>query len=72
MALANKCDACGRFYKYYDDIKIDDYVTNGIGFLNLTRVGDCRYVSKKVDLCPECMKKVMAYINSLGGNENDK
>ena len=54
MAMAKKCDRCGKLYEGYQ-IKDDDEGTNGIAEVGIG-ITD-RYMVKKVyDLCPECEK----------------
>ena len=52
MALAKKCDRCGKLYESYNTTN-DSKNINGIMTLNLD---DLRkyYSHKPLDLCPEC------------------
>ena len=52
MALAKKCDRCGKFYEAYNTAKDSENI-NGIMTLNLD---DQRkyYSHEPLDLCPEC------------------
>ena len=53
MAIARKCDRCGKFYEYYP--KGNKVQHNGVQRIYITITGD--YDSgKQCDLCPECMK----------------
>lgn len=63
MALAKKCDVCGKLYeRYNEENNIED--VNGIMFLNIDRVG--KYFSHgTMDCCPECMKNIKEFIENL-------
>ena len=52
MALAKKCDRCGKLYEAYNTTKDSENI-NGIMTLNLD---DQRkyYSHEPLDLCPEC------------------
>ena len=52
MALAKKCDRCGKFYEAYNTTNDSENI-NGIMTLNLD---DLRkyYSHKPLDLCPKC------------------
>ena len=52
MALAKKCDRCGKFYEEYNT-KYDGKNINGILLLNI----DCHekyYTHGLIDPCPDC------------------
>ena len=52
MASACKCDACGKLYEskgYSPDVTIDIY--------------HHVYGSSRIDLCPECQKKLEKFIH---------
>ena len=52
MALAKKCDRCGKLYEEYNT-KEDCKKINGIALLNI----DCHekyYLHGPIDLCPDC------------------
>lgn len=72
MAIAKKCDICGKLYEVYNT-KNDEENTNGFMFLNL----DCErdyYTHEPIDCCPECMESIRNCIDRLknGGLENKK
>ena len=52
MALAKKCDRCGKFYEAYNT-KNDRENISGIMTLNLDDNGKF-YSHEPLDLCPEC------------------
>ena len=69
MALAKKCDRCGKFYDEYNFAK-DDKNINGIMTLNLD-AQDHYYTHKPLDLCPSCkdsFEKWLKFLNNKGEN----
>lgn len=69
MAMAKKCDICGKFYETYN-IKHNENKTSGLMFLNVDEYR--KYFSNTViDCCPECMKSIKNHIDLLrnGGLE---
>lgn len=63
MALARKCDICGKFYERYNE-RPDPKNTNAIMFVNITANGNyCD--NSTADCCPECMSFIRAHIESL-------
>ena len=52
MAIARKCDRCGKFYDYYP--KGYDIQYNGVQRIYRDRGESLRH-STAYDLCPECM-----------------
>lgn len=63
MAVAKKCDICGRLYESYNEPNNEDKI-NGLMFLNIDK--NQRYFSHKaMDCCPECMKKIKEFIEEL-------
>ena len=70
MAIAKKCDVCGKLYESYN-IKYDSKKPNGVKFLSIDNNG--KYFSyEALDLCPECMKSIMSYIESLKEEKKDE
>ena len=71
MALAKKCDRCGKFYQHYPTGNksqcntIEKFQRNAAGE---TINGGC---SSKCDLCPECMAEFEKFMAS-GGIFNDQ
>ena len=54
MAIARKCDRCGKLYEAYN-VGEDDDRMNGIAEANI-EITD-RYMIREVfDLCPECKR----------------
>lgn len=53
MAMANKCDRCGKLYEHYPtDNKLQ---FNAIRRMQRNAIGDTINHSYAIDLCPECM-----------------
>ena len=68
MAVAKKCDRSGNFYEYYagnTEFKNSEK-SNAILFLDYDTKGGY-WVNKSYDLCPDCMRKLEAFIK----NEKD-
>ena len=60
MALAKKCDRCGKFYEWY----VSDDGANAVGLCQVNRIGDRWIVNKSgYDLCPECLREFDAFMN---------
>ena len=64
MALAKKCDRCGKFYDEYNFAK-DDKNINGIMTLNLDEQ-DHYYTHEPLDLCPSCKDSFEKWLNKKG------
>lgn len=69
MALAKKCDRCGKFYDAYNSAK-DDKNINGIMTLNIDEQ-DRYYTHKPLDLCPSCKCSFEKWLNKKG-DKNDQ
>ena len=64
MALAKKCDMCGKFYDEYNFSK--DYKNiNGIMILNLD-MNDYYYTNRPLDLFPSCKNSLKKWLNKKG------
>lgn len=71
MAIAKKCDICGKLYEQYN-VKEDPCNTNGLMFLNLDHKRDY-FTSKALDCCPECMGSIRNHVDALrNGNLEGK
>lgn len=58
---AKKCDKCNQ---YYDEYKIYFKKTNGnIVHTNRIKLGDTLNVYDGFDLCPSCMRQILAFLN---------
>lgn len=63
MAMAKKCDRCGKLHEYYDGIEVfnDSEKANGVLFIDRD-LNNSYWSRKSYDLCQECMKKLEAFI----------
>lgn len=70
MAIAKKCDICGKLYEIYNVVKDVDNV-NGLMYLNIDAKGNY-YSHGRIDCCPKCMKSIKNHIDMLrnAGLEN--
>lgn len=54
MALAKRCDRCGKFYEYY----ITTDKVNAVGLFKISQNGNIWAPDKSgYDLCPECLRE---------------
>lgn len=53
MALAKKCDRCGKLYEHYPNGKKSQY--NAIKRVSKAENGRIMDEEMSIDLCPECM-----------------
>lgn len=73
--IAYKCDRCGKYYEEYkkdlydlserfidDGLKRKGDYVDGI-IISSNKNGQCGGVSKHIDLCPECMEELMAFLD---------
>ena len=68
MALAKKCDRCGKLYEHYPDGSKQQY--NAIRRLYKTENGGITSAGVSIDLCPKCMEAFdMFMIKGKFGNE---
>ena len=63
MALAKKCDICGKLYETYNFRK-NQFKPSGIIFVNVC-ADDTYYSGNVIDCCPECMNTITDAIKSL-------
>lgn len=68
MAIARKCDVCGKLYEPY---KIDykNNEINGFGLLYKSTTHDCLTKGKNFDCCEECLNKI---INMIDNDKHEK
>lgn len=73
--IAYKCDRCGKYYEEYkkdlydlperfidDGLKRKGDYVDGI-IICSNKNGQCDGMSKHIDLCPECMEELMAFLD---------
>lgn len=63
MAIAKKCDLCGKYYDSYNEKK-DSNNTNGIMFINIDDQQKF-YKNDLIDLSPECMESIKKHVERL-------
>ena len=63
MALAKKCDICGKLYETYNFRK-NQNKPSGIMLVNVC-AGDEYFSGDVIDCCPECMNTITDAINGL-------
>ena len=62
MALAKKCDRCGKFYEHYPvGNRPGEY--NAVAKVRRGSNGGTEYTSKPLDLCSDCMELLEIFIN---------
>ena len=66
MALAKKCDICGKLYETYNFRK-NQNKPSGIMLVNVC-AGDEYFSLDVIDCCPECMNTITDAINGLKPN----
>ena len=64
MAIAKKCDICGKLYEEYNVRQSKDNF-DGFMLLNIDRNGDY-FHGPACDCCPGCMNFIMEHIKILG------
>lgn len=57
MALAKKCDRCGKLYEHYSDF-------NSCMAIVVDKYGHIGATSKKNDLCPDCMQALTDFMEA--------
>lgn len=73
MALAKKCDRCGKFYEHYPIGNIPGEY-NALEKVRLGKHGAVEYRSSDMDLCPDCMNSFVKFMkgSKVVGVENNK
>ena len=61
MALAHRCDRCGKYYDDNDirkqgDVSVDDSVVVGIAYVHWNTI------DRRLDLCDSCVKKLKDFM----------
>ena len=68
MAIAKKCDICGKLYERYNELE-DQNKPNGFRLMSIDE-NKKYYVYEVTDCCPDCMESILQHIKRLKG-END-
>ena len=63
MAIAKKCDVCGKLYELYN-LEHDEDKPNGITFLNIDYIQE-HYYHDDLDCCPQCMNSIKDHLLML-------
>lgn len=65
MAIARKCDICGRYYDPYNNTGCLRK-SNGVTFISVTNSEEVS-TNERYDCCPECIEKVSSFIETMKG-----
>ena len=69
MAIAKKCDICGKLYERYNELE-DQNKPNGFELISIDPEGKF-YGYGDIDCCPDCMESILQHIERLKGGRND-
>lgn len=67
MALARKCDRCGKLYEIYYATGLPDDLSK----VSTIRTGNNNAENMIRDLCPECMKEFIEWYKKGQEQENE-
>lgn len=68
MAIANKCDICGRLYEFYETRVPKVGEVNSFRYMYTTP--NREMIGREyIDCCPKCMKSIIEHIESLKKGE---
>ena len=67
MAIAKKCDICGKLYERYNE-RENQNKPNGFRLMSIDE-NKKYYAYKVTDCCPDCMESILQHIERLGGKE---
>lgn len=72
MALAKKCDRCGRFYEPISK-NIRRHMVNSIGLISRQNTNNGHTVLDVIDCCESCLMEFEQWLNkgTEGDTEND-
>lgn len=62
MAIAKKCDRCGKYHDIYND-KENPHKINSIIPANANYKNQC-YSHKIINLCPDCMNELKKWLEN--------
>lgn len=69
MAMAKKCDRCGKLYEYYPTGKLIG--NNAIRRLCKNEYGGIIFQDNTIDLCEKCMSEFDEFMTK-GGSSDEK
>lgn len=72
MALARKCDICGKLYEPYERCYGNSEGMNGLALVKLNERQGFDRITEVVDACPECLWSVLDHIHTLKGIPTEK
>lgn len=66
MAMAMKCDVCGKFFDNKNDAGYIEYYILSLACVGLRADGDhrCSYHRDEYDLCPVCVEKIRELLDT--------
>ena len=68
MAIAKKCDICGKLYERYNEER-DDKRPNG--FKLISNDSERKFDGYgAIDCCPDCMESILQHVERLKGDRN--
>ena len=67
MAMAKKCDRCGKLYEHYPKGKLIG--NNAIRRLCKNEYGGIIFQDNTIDLCQECMDEFEKFMTKGGSND---
>lgn len=74
MALARKCDICGKYYEPYNIANSGPETRttqNGVVFVSVDN-NEKYFSAKPMDCCPECLNSIKRHIDDLKGENYGK
>lgn len=66
MAIARKCDRCGKLYEHYP--KNNKLQYNAIRFIQRNAISRTADLGSIMDLCPECMNEFEKFMSNFQKN----
>lgn len=66
MALAKKCDICGKLFEHYER---KNGGINGISFIHNSYIGNQYKTVTAMDACPGCLESIYTHLKKLGYEE---
>lgn len=69
MAIAKKCDICGKLYERYNEERNAEN-PNAVQFVSDDSKGKY-FAYGIIDCCPDCMESILQHIKRLTGDRDD-